>query len=86
LQENLAVKTIAVAKKFFTIAKHLQDDEKVVNLLTNWLKTGDGSQFSKTHIEMASLYKLESPDHLAVIQAYNIPTWKSWIAVTQPGC
>jgi hypothetical protein len=39
----LQEKTIAMTKKFFTVAKHLQDDEEVVNLLTNWLKTGDGS-------------------------------------------
>jgi hypothetical protein len=56
-----------MAKKFFTIAKHLQDNEKMVNLLTIWLKTGNGSRFSKTHIKMASLHKLESPDRLAVI-------------------
>jgi hypothetical protein len=67
---NLALKTIAMAKKFFTMAKHLQDNKEVVNLFTNWLKTGNSSRFSKTHIEMASLHKLESSDHLAAIQAY----------------
>jgi hypothetical protein len=61
LQENLVVKTIAMAKKFFTMAKHFQDDEKVVNLFTTWLKTGDGSRFSKMHIEIASIAQIGEP-------------------------
>ena len=71
MRENLAVKSVGVAKKFFTMAKHLHADEEVVTLLTNWLKTGDGSRFSKSHIEMAALHKLEHVDRLAAIKAYS---------------
>jgi hypothetical protein len=69
-QENLAAKLVTVAKNFFTVGHHLQNDEELVALLTDWLRTGDGSCFAKTHIEMSGLHKLEPADLLAIIQAY----------------
>jgi hypothetical protein len=40
------------------------------NLAVNWLKTGDGSHFAKSHIESAGLHKLQA-DCLAVIRDYS---------------
>jgi hypothetical protein len=56
-----------VAKKFFTIACHIQNDGELVEVLTHWLKTGDGSHFAKSHIESAGLHKLQPINRLAVI-------------------
>jgi hypothetical protein len=67
----LAIKSVTVAKKFFTIACHIQNDGELVEVLTHWLKIGDSSCFAKSHIESAGLHKLQPADCLAVIRDYS---------------
>jgi hypothetical protein len=67
----LAIKFVLVAKKFFTITRHIQNDRELVEVLTHWLKTEDGSYFAKSHIESAGLHKLQPADPLAIIRDYS---------------
>jgi hypothetical protein len=69
-KENLAVKSEAVAKKFYIIARHLCSEPALVALLENWLEKKNGSRFCYTHLDSGALYKLEAQDHLAIVSAY----------------
>jgi hypothetical protein len=70
-KENLAVKSEAIAKKFYTMAHHLRLELALVALLENWLEKKDGSRFCCTHLDFGALYKLEAQDCLAIIFAYK---------------
>jgi hypothetical protein len=43
----------------FTLAKFygMQEHENSLSVLRNWLKTGDGSRFSRCHLEIKELSK-----------------------------
>jgi hypothetical protein len=56
-KENLAVKSEAVAKKFYTMARHLCSEPALVALLENWLEKKDGSRFCRTQKDSWALYK-----------------------------
>jgi hypothetical protein len=69
-KENLAVKSEAIAKKFYTVARHLRTEPALVALLENWLEKKDGSRFCRTHLDSGALYKLEAQDRLAIVSGY----------------
>jgi hypothetical protein len=69
-KKNLAVKSEVIAKKFYTVARHLHLEPALVALLENWLEKKDRSRFCHTHLDSGALYKLEAQDHLAIVSVY----------------
>jgi hypothetical protein len=68
--KNLASLTLNTSQKIFTLAKfyNLQEHENSLSVLRNWLKTLDGSQFSRFHLEFQEIKELS--------EAGRIQAWK----------
>lgn len=70
LNNNL---TPAVVRKFYTLARFFlkEENEECKKALDKWLREGDGSRFSRGHLELAEFRELKSNDRLKIIAMYS---------------
>ncbi|MGZ4850134.1 MAG: hypothetical protein ACXV2C_01995 [Candidatus Bathyarchaeia archaeon] len=69
-EHNLCVPSVNVAKKYFTLAKHLLSKPLTIAALTTWLTEGDGSRMKRGHLDQASFKELKDVDAAKLVAQY----------------
>lgn len=71
-RENLGALTEATTRKLYSLVNAFRHPERAISLgvLQDWHRTGDGSRFSRGHLEFAELKELEDKDCAQVLKKY----------------
>jgi hypothetical protein len=70
-EHNLVVKSINIAKKYFTLANHLRTQLQCLVVLKTWLLQGDGSRMKRGHLDCAEFKELTDCDAAKVLESYS---------------
>jgi hypothetical protein len=70
--ENLASLALNTSRKMFMLAKFYgwTEHENSLLVLRNWLKTGDGSWFSHSHLEFLEIKELSEAGRVQALKLY----------------
>jgi hypothetical protein len=71
--ENLGSLTPATTRKLFTLAKFygVPEHRDSFDVLKNWIQLGDGSRFSRGHLEFAEIRELSEPGRVEALTIYS---------------
>jgi hypothetical protein len=65
--ENLG----SLTRKLFTLAKfRVPEHHDSFDILNNWIQLGDGSRFSRGHLEFAEIRELSEPGQVEALKIY----------------
>jgi hypothetical protein len=72
-KENLAPFTINTTHKLFTLAEFygLPEHKESLEVLKHWLAMGDGSRFSRAHLEFPEIKELSELGRVQALKLYT---------------
>jgi hypothetical protein len=84
-EENLASLTINTTYKLFTLAKFygLLEHKESLEVLKHWLATGDGSRFSRAHLEFPEIKELSESGRVQALKLYASQPLRYYLNFTQ---
>ena len=71
-EDHPAGLTLATTKKLYTLARSLSLPERQLSIvvLRDWYKNGDGSRFSRGHLEFPEIKELKDEDCATILKQY----------------
>lgn len=71
--ENLGSVTLSTARKLYTLAKFYgaPEHQPSFDVLKSWIQCGDGSRFSRAHLEFSEIREISESGRVEALKIYS---------------